>query len=443
MILRSKFGLILLFFLALFSFSCSNSNAREEKKQETKAETIKVSVVKAEVKEVSDYFEATGNLISDAQTDVAPTIGGKVVEVNFDIGSYVRTGDVMLRLDDRDAKIRLEQSLAQLEQQKKAVRQADANVEAAIANLNQTKARLGLKADEENYDIEDFPQVRSIKAQLELAEKELKRSEKLLESGDISRSIYDQRKSQRDVLASQLADARNNAMVALRAVEAAKAQVKTAQAAAEQARAAVTTLEKQVEQARKNLSDTVITAPISGYVAERVADLGEYVSPNSKIATIVRTSILRVRIDVPERDIGSVSIGQIVSIQTNAFPDKVFKGKVTRVAPSVNQISRVLTVEAEVENTEGLLKPGQFASVKITKSKPKPTVMVPASAIRTDGNTNKVFVVKDGRAEERTVKLGVLDGDLIEIQQGVKEGEMVATSNIEKLFDGVSVIVES
>jgi RND family efflux transporter MFP subunit len=443
MILRSKFGLILLFFLALFSFSCSNSNAREEKKQETKAETIKVSVVKAEVKEVSDYFEATGNLISDAQTDVAPTIGGKVVEVNFDIGSYVRMGDVMLRLDDRDAKIRLEQSLAQLEQQKKAVRQADANVEAAIANLNQTKARLGLKADEENYDIEDFPQVRSIKAQLELAEKELKRSEKLLESGDISRSIYDQRKSQRDVLASQLADARNNAMVALRAVEAAKAQVKTAQAAAEQARAAVTTLEKQVEQARKNLSDTVITAPISGYVAERVADLGEYVSPNSKIATIVRTSILRVRIDVPERDIGSVSIGQIVSIQTNAFPDKVFKGKVTRVAPSVNQISRVLTVEAEVENTEGLLKPGQFASVKITKSKPKPTVMVPASAIRTDGNTNKVFVVKDGRAEERTVKLGVLDGDLIEIQQGVKEGEMVATSNIEKLFDGVSVIVES
>jgi RND family efflux transporter MFP subunit len=443
MILRSKFGLILLFFLALFSFSCSNSNAREEKKQETKAETIKVSVVKAEVKEVSDYFEATGNLISDAQTDVAPTIGGKVVEVNFDIGSYVRTGDVMLKLDDRDAKIRLEQSLAQLEQQKKAVRQADANVEAAIANLNQTKARLGLKADEENYDIEDFPQVRSIKAQLELAEKELKRSEKLLESGDISRSIYDQRKSQRDVLASQLADARNNAMVALRAVEAAKAQVKTAQAAAEQARAAVTTLEKQVEQARKNLSDTVITAPISGYVAERVADLGEYVSPNSKIATIVRTSILRVRIDVPERDIGSVSIGQIVSIQTNAFPDKVFKGKVTRVAPSVNQISRVLTVEAEVENTEGLLKPGQFASVKITKSKPKPTVMVPASAIRTDGNTNKVFVVKDGRAEERTVKLGVLDGDLIEIQQGVKEGEMVATSNIEKLFDGVSVIVES
>jgi RND family efflux transporter MFP subunit len=432
--------LSLVIVLALFSGACSSSNAKEEKRQEPKTEAIRVSVFKAEIKEVSDYFEATGNLIGDAQTDVAPSVSGKVVEINFDVGSYVRKGDVMLKLDDTDARIRLQQAVAQLEQQQKAVQQAEANVETAIANLNQTKARLGLKENEENYNIEDFPQVRSIKAQLELAEKELRRAEKLLESGDISRSIYDQRKSQYDVLVSQLADARANAMVTLRAVESAKAQVKTAKAAVEQARATVAIIEKQVEQARKNLSDTIITAPISGYVAERIADLGEYVSPNSKVATIVRTAILRVRIDVPEKDIGLVTIGQMVSVQTNAYPDKTFSGKIVRIAPSVNQTSRVLTVEAEVENSKGLLKPGQFASVKITKNKSKPTVMIPTSAVRTEGDISKVFVIKDGRAEERTVKLGVLDGNLIEVQQGIKAGEMVAVSNIEQLFDGVAVV---
>ncbi|GIU81361.1 MAG: hypothetical protein KatS3mg006_0425 [Pyrinomonadaceae bacterium] len=438
--LRSKIGIISFMISVLFFCACSNSNAKEEKSQEPEIEAIKVSVFKAEVREVSEYFEATGNLFGDAQTDVAPVVGGKVVEINFDIGSYVRKGDIMLRLDDRDAKIRLEQAVAQLEQQRKAVQQAEASLETAIANLNQTKARLGLSENEDSYNIEDFPQVRSIKAQLELAEKELKRAERLLESGDISRSAYDQRKSQRDVLATQLADARANAMVAMKAVESAKAQVKAAKAAVEQARAAIVTLEKQVEQAKKNLSDTVVTAPISGYIAERVADLGEYVSPNSKIATIVRTAILRVRIDIPEREIGLVKVGQSVSVQTNSYPDKTFAGKIMRIAPSVNQTSRVLVVEAEVENGEGLLKPGQFASVRIAKDKPKTTVMIPTSAVRTEGNKTKVFVVKDGRAEERTVKLGIQNGNLIEVQQGVKEGEMIAVTNIERLFDGAKVI---
>ena len=135
------------------------------------------------VKPIPTYFEATGNLASDAQTDVAPAVGGKIAQVNFDVGSYVRKGDVLLRLDARDAQIRLDQAVAGVEQQKKAVDQA-------IANLRQTQVRLGIK-DGETFDIETFSQVKSVKAQLVLAEKELARTEKLLATGDVSRSAYD------------------------------------------------------------------------------------------------------------------------------------------------------------------------------------------------------------------------------------------------------------
>ncbi len=221
-------------------------------------------------------------------------MSGKIAEVNFDIGSYVSQGDVLVRLDPRDAAIRLEQARAQVEQQQKAVSQADANVEQAIANLRQNQARLGVK-DGEIFQIKDFSQVKSVTAQLELAEKELRRTEKLLETGDVSKSAYDQRKSQRDALIGQLDEARSNAAVAIRAINTAQAGVDTARAAAAGARAAIATLEAQVAQAQKSVTDTVIRAPISGFVSDKVADVGEYISPNtpnSKIATIVRTSTL-------------------------------------------------------------------------------------------------------------------------------------------------------
>jgi RND family efflux transporter MFP subunit len=429
------------FLLAACSGSSAKGNTGNSNTNSAPA-VVETSTVAAIVRNVPTYFEATGSLASDAQTDVAPTVGGKIVEVNFDIGSYVQKGAVLVRLDARDAQIRLEQAQAQVEQQRRAVQQAEANVQQATANLRQTQARLGVR-DGETFDIETFSQVRSVNAQLELAEKELRRAERLLESGDIARAVYDQRKSQRDALLGQLSEARSNAAVAVKAIDTARSAVGTAQAAASQARAAVATAETQIDQARKAIADTAITAPISGYVSERVADLGEYVTPNtpnSKVATIVRTSVLRMRIDVPEQNIGQVKVGQGISLQTSAYPDRNFAGTVVRISPNINVTSRTLIVEAEVENGEGLLKPGQFATVRIAQGAPKPTVMIPASAVKTEGDTNKVFVVKDGRAEERTIKLGVLENDLIEVQQGVQENESVAVTNLNQIYDGVSVI---
>lgn len=402
---------------------------------------VDVTTAAATIVPIPTYVEATGNLTSDAQTDVAPAVGGKIVEVNFDIGSYVQQGSVLVRLDPRDAQIRLDQARAQVESGRQAVQQAESNSEQALANLRQTQARLGVR-DGEVFQIKDFSQVKSITAQLELAEKELRRTERLLETGDVSRSIYDQRKSQRDSLLGQLDEARSNAAVAIKAIDTARAAYEASKSAVGVQRAAVANAQTQVAAAQKAVSDTSVLAPISGYIAERTADVGEYISPstpNSKLATIVRTSTLRVRIDVSEQDIAKVATGQGVSVQTSAWPDRNFAGTVVRISPSLNATARTLTVEAEIQNVDGLLKPGQFATVRITQSKPEPAVMIPVKAVKTVGDTNTVFVVKDGIARETFVQLGLLENDLIQIKSGVIEGDRVVVSELTQLTDGVFV----
>jgi len=402
---------------------------------------VDVTTTQAVVHDIPTYFEATGNLVSDAQTDVAPAVSGKITQVNFDIGSYLNQGDVMLRLDDRDALIRLEQAQSQLQQSQSAVMQAEAQAEAARANVRQAQAQLGL-SENEKFDINNVAEVRNAKATLDLAELEFARASRLLESGDQSRSIYDQRKTQRDQARSAHQTALNLANQRYAAIRSAEAQVSTADAGVRAARSAVGAAQAQIDAAQKAISDTYVKSPISGYVSERTADVGEYISPsapNTKIATIVRTSILRLRIDVPEQSVGKVATGQTIALQVSAFPDRNFAGTVVRMSPSVNATARTLVVEAEVPNSEGLLKPGQFATVRITQSKPEPAVMIPTTAVRTEGDVSRIFLIKDGAAHEQLIQLGLLENDLIQVKQGVAEGDVVATNNLNALSDGVLV----
>jgi RND family efflux transporter MFP subunit len=431
--MRDKKVLIFLAVLVLTAtvtgVGCGSKAANANANANSQPTIVDVTTTQAVVKPIPTYFEATGNLAGDGQSDVAPTVAGKIVEVNFDVGSFVEKGSVLVRLDDRDARIRIEQAQAQVEQQRKAVDQS-------VAALRQAQIRLGIK-DGESFDIATFSQVKSVTAQLVLAEKELTRAQRLFDTGDVSKSMLDMRRSQRDALIGQLDEARSNAAVAVRAINSAEAAVATA-------KTGVRTAQTQVEQAQKSLTDTVIYAPISGYVSERTADPGEYLSPaapNTKIGTIVRTSPLRLKIDVPEASIGKVAIGQGISLQTSAYPERNFAGTVARILPGLNTTARTLTVEAEVANPDGLLKPGQFATVRITQSKPENAVMIPATAVKAEGDINKVYVVKDGAVREISVQTGLLENGLIQIKAGINENDVVATSNINTLYDGVLVRV--
>jgi RND family efflux transporter MFP subunit len=237
--------------------------------------------------------------------------------------------------------------------------------------------------------------------------------------------VYDGQKAQRDQ--------------ARESYEAALSLARQNYAAVMTARANVANAESELNLARRSLSYANVYSPIDGYVSDRTADLGEYVSTTTKVATIVRINPLRVRIDIPEQAITSVSVGQSVSVTTSAWPDRNFSGRIARISPNVTPTSRTLTVEAEIENGNGALKPGQFATVRILQSRAAPAVLVPSRAVRTESGVSRVFVIKDGKAQERQVQLGQSEGDLVEIKNGVVENENVATSNIEQLSDGMMV----
>jgi RND family efflux transporter MFP subunit len=395
--------------------SCGGSRAQSNAKANTNAtssapQVVEVQTAPAISRNLPRFIEATGSLAADVSTDVAPTVGGRVVSVNVDLGSFVQQGQVIVQLDPADARLRLEQSRAALQQ--------------AESNVQQTEARLGL-APNQKFDASRVAEVQAAKTAYELAEKQFARFEKLLESGDVSRSSYDQQKAQRDQLREQY-------QAALTQANQSYAAVLSARAAAESARVAVA-------QAEKGLRDVTVYSPISGYVAERPADVGEYVSTSSKVATVVRTNPMRVRIDVPEQAISNVRAGQSVSVSVSDYPDRAFAGRVARVSPNVSAQSRTLTVEAEVENGENLLKPGQFATVRVLLPQTDPAILVPTRAVRTDNGTSRLYVVKDGVAHERLVATGQVEGDLIEIKGNVAADELVAISNVEQLADGVPV----
>jgi len=411
----AKIKLILLITLllavagAVMSCGGSKANVRKEEASST-PKTIEVTTAAAISRELPSFFEATGSLAGDEQTDVAPQTAGKVVEVGVDIGSAVRRGQMIVRLDDSELKLHVTQSQAQVEQAKAAVRQAE--------------EKIGLRSGQA-FDPSRVAEVAGAKVNLDLAEKNLKRAEKLIESGDVSRSFYDQQRAQRDQLKEQydvaIAQARQN----FAGVDVARTNVANAEAA--------------LALARKNLSYAFIPAPIDGFVSERTADLGEYVSPTQKVATIVRINPLRVRIDIPEQAISEVKVGQSVSATTSAWPDKSFSGHIARIAPNVTANSRTLTVEAEIENGSGALKPGQFATVRILQPRPVAAVLVPSRAVVSDAGVNRIYVIKNGHAEQRLVQLGQTEGDLVQVKTGVAADEKVATSNLEQLGDGVPV----
>ncbi|MEP6925081.1 MAG: efflux RND transporter periplasmic adaptor subunit [Pyrinomonadaceae bacterium] len=443
--LYNKFAFLLaiIFSAAVFS-GCAGSRAASNNgnvngvNAAPTPQIVNISTAPTVSRELPEYFEATGSLVSDAQTDVAPTVSGKVVAVNFDIGSYVQKGGVLVQLDDRDARIRLEQARAQVAQAQSQVEQARANVEQARSNVVQTQARLGLTPGQ-GFNINNIAEVKTAKATLDLAEIQLRRNERLIESGDVSRSQYDQVRAQLDQARAQYEAALNAANQNNAAIRTAQSAVESAQAVVLTSQRAVDAARTQVDSANKAINDAVIYSPISGSVLERNADLGEFVSTTGKVATIVRTNPLRVRIDVPEQSIGRVRVNQSISLNTSAYPDRQFSGAIARIIPGLNATSRTLTAEAEVNNIDGLLKPGQFATVRILLPQNRTVVMVPVRAVRQEGTTSRIFVINNGRAEQRLVQIGETENDLVEVNGNIKLNEQVAVSNLESLVDGIEV----
>ncbi len=210
---------------------------------------------------------------------------------------------------------------------------------------------------------------------------------------------------------------------------------------AEKMRTEAAVLEAQRDVVDVKIDRTVIRAPFAGVIAERTTSVGAVVKSGQTLYTLVQDDPLKFRTPVPERFAGSLELGQPIRLRVDAYPDRVFAGTITRINPTSETANRSITLEALVPNTDRLLRPGFFAKGDLVYDLHGDAVVVPEQALTTFAGVTKVFVIADGKAEERVVRTGVAVGDRREIADGVRRDERVAISNLDRLEQGALVTV--
>jgi len=171
-----------------------------------------------------------------------------------------------------------------------------------------------------------------------------------------------------------------------------------------------------------------LKAPIGGVIIDRKGAVGELVGKDTEIFTISDPTDLWVIAEIKERDIGAVIAGQDVTFTVLAYPERKFSGKVVRVGNRLEEKARTLEVRIEANNPEGQLKPGMFADVEITTDVMQGVLIIPDSALQTHEDQQIVFIEREPlKFEKRVVKLGLESQGMVQVFDGVREGENVVT----------------
>ena len=212
-------------------------------------------------------------------------------------------------------------------------------------------------------------------------------------------------------------------------------------------RAQVRQMEVALAQAETNLAYSYIRAPFAGYVAERNLDPGSYVSGATASTSTMSRGILslhdvetvRTLIEVVEKDVPLVRIGQRAEIRAEAYPNRIFEGTVTRIVQALNRATRTMTVEVDLPNKDHLLKGGMFARVEVLVDRRVNAVQIPLDAVSRLEEFQYVYVVKEGKAHQVPVELGSRVDNRVEVTKGLGGDEQVIVSGKDLVSDGMAV----
>ncbi|TAJ23628.1 MAG: efflux RND transporter periplasmic adaptor subunit [Nitrospirae bacterium] len=215
----------------------------------------------------------------------------------------------------------------------------------------------------------------------------------------------------------------------------------------ESVHAQVQQMEVALQQAETNLTYSYIRAPFAGYIAERNLDRGAYVTGSTASTSTMSRGILtlhnvhrvRILIEVVEKDVPLVTVGQTAEVRAEAYPDRVFTGQVTRVVQALNRATRTMTVEVDLPNPDLALKGGMFARVEVLVGLHKDAVQIPVDALTRLEESQYVYVVRDGKAYQVPVETGARTEQRIEITKGLTGSEEVIVSGKDLVQDGTEV----
>lgn len=367
--------LLLLGLVALFAIRLREARRQQGELRRPAGEQVPlVEVDRAKRVPVREQLSLIGALKPEAQVEVSFKISGKLGAVYYDVGDRVRRGALLARLED--------------EEQRQGVRQAEAALEVAQAQLKQRQA------------------------EVENLERQFSRARELHEHNLIPRQELD------DI----------------------ETRLRSARAQLELAMAQVAQSEAGLAQWRIQLEHTRLLAPMAGLVARRYLDPGAMVNPQSPIFSLVDLSKMKILVNVVEGHLSRIKPGLPAQITVDAYPQRSFAGKVARISPVLDPATRTAEVEIELPNTELLLRGEMTARVELALSGERQALVLPREALVQRGHQKGVYILESETVRFHPVETGVVQGGNIEVV-GIGEQENVVVRGANLLRDGSRVRV--
>jgi len=361
---------------------------------------VKVTAVPVVRGKAIDAVYATGTVEAEDRVQVKAKTTGSIAEIRVKEGAIVKKGDLLARIDNPVVSYDLKRGKADLSA---ASAQSGADAPRLLSLRGQWK---------------------STDAELGAARKELGRLEKLGETGSISSAELDRGRARVAELEGAVA-ANEAEQRAMRIDLSANAQRQAA----------------TVESLASRVADTDVRAPLDGVVLSKFVEVGEVVGINQPLFKVGDTRKLLLEVSVDEADIGKVrdaksgTAPSLVAVSLYAFPKQIFAGKVDEILPDANRDRKAFLVKVVFDDPPGGLRSGMSAEVNIVAGQHDGALLAETSAISEDG----VWIVEDGHASRRPVKVGVRDLLRAEILLGVKEGDLVVVAGQDGLSDGKRV----
>src|SRR5215510_11173826 len=341
--------------------------------------------------------ELSGTLVSPDQARVSSEVAGIVRDVLVEIGQEVKIGQELVRLDTTELNLALQR---------------------AESALRQTEAQLGIAEGIPLPQDDQISAVRTAAANRDDARAQLSRAQESFSKGLSSRADFD--------------TAQTRVKVTEASYQAAVEGVQSLKASLQDRRAAY-------ELAKKKVNDAVIRAPIAGAIAERSAQRGEYIRENTPVATIVRMNPLKLRTGVQEKYANMIHQNQMVDFQVEPYPNEMFHGKIAYISPAVDQGTRTFTAEILVDNPQSKLKPGFFTKGEILVHRHENVLAVPEETVSNLSRVSSVYVINNRVVKQKTSRTGEREGKFIEVVEGLKGDEILASSNLNELVSGSRV----
>ena len=372
---------------------------------------INVTVAKAEIRDIESTVKYTGEMVAGDVAYVTGKASAKVESINANLGDWVNKGDVLVRLDDSDYAF-------QLSQAKAAYNQADAAYQSAVV------ARNNVDGVNKQAELQLSQAVNASQIAYNDAKLNYERQSELYKKGAVSLVAYESAKSAFENANLAYESAKANYEININIL--ADGNKKSAESAVATAKAAKDSALLAVGQAESFIDNTVIKAPISGYISSKNVELGQFASAGMALFTIADTRSLEIEIKVTEAVVSSLKVGGKATVDVPSANVAGAEGKVCLVNPVKDAATGMYIVRVSVPNNDNSLKVGMFADVTlVTTESLEDALCIPTRAIVQTEEGNYVFVVNGNAAEKVWVECGVEDGEFTNVTAGLQEGDIV------------------